>query len=129
MVCSRGASLTHRFNQMTSNLVLFQQYTSDLNADQKLQFQSEFTTRQRNNGVGICLALLLGGVGAHKFYLKDSGAGIVYALLGTVGWLLVVPPIIVAVLSIVDACKMQGEVIKFNNALAREIKAELDALK
>ena len=46
----------------------------------------------------------LGGVGAHKFYLKDSGAGIVYALLGTVGVLLVVPPIIVAVLSIVDAC-------------------------
>ena len=113
---------------MTSNIVLFQQYTSDLNADQKLQFQSEFTTRQRNNGVGISLALLLGGIGAHKFYLKDSGAGIVYALLGTVGWVLILPPFIVGVLSIVDACKMQGEVIKFNNALAREIKAELEAL-
>ena len=114
---------------MTSNIVLFQQYTSDLNADQKLQFQSEFTTRQRNNGVGISLALLLGGIGAHKFYLKDSGAGIVYALLGTVGWVLVLPPFIVGVLCIVDACKMQGEVIKFNNALAREIKAELEALR
>lgn len=112
-----------------SNIVLLQQYSADLTTDEKLQFQSEFTTRQRNTGVGVCLALLVGGIGAHKFYLKDAGSGIVYALLGTVGWVLVIPPIIVGILCIVDACKMQGEVTKFNNALAREIKAELEALR
>ena len=112
-----------------SNIVLIQQYTKDLTTDEKLQFQSELTSRSRNVGLGVCLALLVGGLGAHKFYLKESGAGIVYALCGTVGWFLVVPPFIIAILCIVDACRMQGEVTKFNNALARELKAELEAMR
>ena len=114
---------------MNSNLILIKQHAADLTTDEKLQFQSELTSRSRNTGVGICLALLLGGVGAHKFYLKESGAGIVYALLGTVGWALVIPPFVVAILSLVDACKMQTEVNKFNTGLAREIKAELEAFR
>tara|TARA_B100001063_G_scaffold192487_1_gene183742 strand:+ start:855 stop:1196 length:342 start_codon:yes stop_codon:yes gene_type:complete len=112
-----------------SNIILIQQYTKDLTTNEKLQFQSELTTRSRNVGLGVCLALLIGGLGAHKFYLKDSGAGIVYALCGTIGWVIVVPPIVIAILSIVDACRMQGEVTKFNNALAREVKAELEAMR
>ena len=113
---------------MTSSLVLIQQYTDGLTSAEKLQFQSQFTTRQRNVGLGVALALLTGGLGIHKFYLGDSGAGIVYALCGTVGWFLVVPPFIIAILCIVDACNMQSAVVKFNNDLAREIKAEIDML-
>ena len=42
-----------------------------LTADEKLQFQSQLTSRLRNNGVGVALALLIGGLGAHKFYLNS----------------------------------------------------------
>ena len=112
------------------NLLILKQYTEGLSGDEKLQFQSQFTTRQRNTGLGIVLALLVGGLGAHKFYLKDTNAGIVYALCGTIGWFLFfIPPIIIGILCIVDACQMQGSVVKFNNALAREIKEEIEVLR
>ena len=89
---------------MPSNAILFKTYTEGLSSDEKLQFQSEFTSRQRTSGLGIVLALLLGGLGAHKFYLKDTTAGIVYALCGTIGWVIIVPPFVIAILSIIDAC-------------------------
>ena len=114
---------------MSSSLVLIQQYADGLTSAEKMQFQSQFTTRQRNVGLGVALALLTGGLGVHKFYLGQTGAGIVYAICGTVGWFLVVPPFIVGILCIIDACNMQGAVVKFNNGLAREIKAEIDMLR
>ena len=112
-----------------SNAILFKTYTEGLSSDEKLQFQSEFTARQRATGLGIILALLLGGLGAHKFYLKDQTAGIIYALCGTIGWIIIIPPIAIAILSIIDSCRMGGEVTRFNNALAREIREELEALR
>ena len=114
---------------MPSNAILFKTYTEGLTSDEKLQFQTEFTSRQRTSGLGIVLALLLGGLGAHKFYLKDQTQGIIYALCGTIGWFLIIPPIVIAILCIIDACRMSGEVIKFNNSLARDIKEELEALR
>lgn len=114
---------------MASNLLLLKTYTEGLGSDEKLQFQSEFTSRQRNTGLGMGLALLLGGVGAHKFYLKQNPSGILYALCGTIGWVIIVPPIIIAILCIIDAFQMEGTVGKFNNELAREIKAEIEAMR
>ena len=114
---------------VASNALLFKTYTEGLSGTEKLQFQSEFTSRQRTTGLGIVLALLIGGLGAHKFYLKDQTAGVIYALCGTIGWFIIIPPIVIAILSIIDACRMAGEVTKFNNALARDIKEELEALR
>ncbi len=37
------------------------------------------------------LALFLGGLGIHKFYLGKAGAGITMLLCGTIGWVLVLP--------------------------------------
>jgi len=34
----------------------------------------------KSRGVAILLALLLGGIGAHKFYLGQAGLGILYLL-------------------------------------------------
>ena len=114
---------------MASNLLLLKTYTEGLSSEEKLHFQSEFTSRQRNTGMGIGLALLLGGVGAHKFYLKRNTSGIIYALCGTIGWVIIVPPIVIAILCIVDAFQMEGTVVKFNNELAREIKLEIEAIR
>jgi len=112
-----------------NNALIIKQHCSDFSQDEKLQFQMQLTARQRNTGAGIGLALLLGGLGAHKFYLKDNGLGVLYALMGTVGWVIIVPPFIVAVLSIIDACTMESQVGHFNNALGREIKAEIEAMR
>ena len=70
-----------------------------------------------------------GGVGAHKFYLKRNTSGIIYALCGTIGWVIIVPPIVIAILCIVDAFQMEGTVVKFNNELGREIKLEIETIR
>ena len=53
------------------------------------------------------LALLLGGIGVHKFYLGFTGPGLVFLLVNTVGWLitwtmLFLPNIVLGVISFVE---------------------------
>ncbi len=37
--------------------------------------------RKKSRGIAVVLAVLLGGFGVHKFYLRDPGAGIFYIIL------------------------------------------------
>ena len=113
---------------MTSAITLLKQHAAGLTQNEKLQFQTQLTSRLRNSGTGIALALLLGGFGAHKFYLKKNGAAVIYLLMGTVGWTLIIPGVIVVLLCLIDALNMSLSVATFNTALARDIRAELDAL-
>lgn len=39
---------------------------------------------KKSRGLAVVLAILLGGFGAHKFYLRDTGAGIFYVILNIV---------------------------------------------
>ena len=48
------------------------------------------------------LAILLGGLGVHKFYLGYHGIGVLYLLIGTVGWILFFPPIVLGVVALVE---------------------------
>ena len=48
------------------------------------------------------LAILLGCLGVHKFYLGYSGPGVVMLLCGTIGWLLIVPGFAIWVISIIE---------------------------
>ena len=46
---------------------------------------------EKNKWVTAILAFLLGTLGVHKFYLGKTNAGIIMLLMGTVGWILVLP--------------------------------------
>ena len=48
--------------------------------DQRLAFQSGYLSRRKDTSVAVLLAVFLGGVGAHHFYLGNIGLGIVYLL-------------------------------------------------
>ena len=52
-----------------------------MNQNQRLMFQTEFNAVRKSETTGLVLALFLGGVGAHHFYLGNVKLGIVYALL------------------------------------------------
>jgi TM2 domain-containing membrane protein YozV len=46
---------------------------------------------EKNKWVAAILAFLLGTLGVHKFYLGKTNAGIIMLLMGTLGWLLILP--------------------------------------
>ncbi|TCD53698.1 NINE protein [Alloscardovia theropitheci] len=48
------------------------------------------------------LAFFLGGIGIHNFYLGKTTRGIIQLVMGTVGWILIVPPLISAVWGFVE---------------------------
>ncbi len=48
------------------------------------------------------LALCFGVWGVHKFYAGRRGEGVVMLLMGTVGWLLIIPGLVVCIWAFVD---------------------------
>ena len=48
------------------------------------------------------LAFFLGCFGAHKFYLNKTGAAVTMLLCGTIGWLLLLPGLIIAIIAFVE---------------------------
>jgi hypothetical protein len=47
---------------------------------------AEFNNRRKAKGIAYVLAILLGGVGAHRFYLGEVGYGIALAAFYIVSW-------------------------------------------
>lgn len=62
---------------------------------------------QKNKMAAGLLAILLGGIGIHKFYLGFTGPGLVYLLVNTVGFLvtwifLFIPNIVLGVMALIE---------------------------
>lgn len=79
--------------------------------------------QQKSVGVAYLLLLVLGGFGAHHFYLGDNNKGITYLVLFLAGWALVavivgfVPLVIVSVLAFIDLFTLHSKVHQYNNQL------------
>ncbi|MEZ4813224.1 MAG: TM2 domain-containing protein [Caldisericia bacterium] len=61
---------------------IIEKYSSDLSIEDRKQFITEFELRKKSNIVYLVLILFLGGLGIHKFYLEQTGLGIIYLLTG-----------------------------------------------
>lgn len=58
---------------------------------------------ERNRIAAALLALFLGALGAHKFYMGKTGAGIVMLVIGIFGWLLAgIPTMIIYAIAIIE---------------------------
>ncbi len=57
---------------------------------------------QKSKIAAALLAFFLGFFGVHKFYLGRTGPGIIMLICGTIGWLLLLPGLIIAVIAFIE---------------------------
>src|SRR5271155_1344557 len=93
--------------------------TASWNDQQRALFQAQMSAWQKDEVVGVLLALFLGTFGAHHFYLRRPGLGILYIAFCWTG----VPTIV----SFVECFFMPGRVRQFNLVLATYFSAQLAA--
>jgi len=84
---------------------------------QRAYFQAQMSAWQKDEVVGVLLALFLGTFGAHHFYLRKNGLGILYIIFCWTG----IPTII----SIVECFFMPGRVRQYNLALATYFASQI----
>jgi TM2 domain-containing membrane protein YozV len=80
-------------------------------------FYQQYESVRRDEVVGILLALFLGDFGAHHFYLRRTGLGILYLCFFWTG--------IPAILGLIECFFMPGRVREFNAIQAAGIAASL----
>jgi TM2 domain-containing membrane protein YozV/cold shock CspA family protein len=56
----------------------------------------------KNRVVAALLALFLGHIGIHKFYLGKTNAGIIMLVCGTVGWIAIIPGLANAIVAFIE---------------------------
>ncbi len=92
----------------------------DMTDSQRMMFQSELNKVRKNRTAALFLTLLLGGVGAHRYYLGQVGWGIAYTLLS---W-----TFIQAILAFIELFFILRRVDRYNEQMAQEIAVKVKAL-
>ena len=87
---------------------------------QRLLFQTQLSSQRKSGTTGVLLALLLGGIGAHRFYMGQAGLGVLYALFC---WTL-----IPSFIALIECFLMSGRVQQWNDRKATELAAQVMAL-
>ncbi len=96
--------------------------TDQLNApawsdQQRAAFYYQMSAAQKDEVLGVLLAVFLGSFGLHHFYLKQNGLGILYALFFWTG--------IPGLIALLEAFFMPSRVRRFNAEQAHLIAASL----
>ncbi|QNI31235.1 NINE protein [Alloacidobacterium dinghuense] len=91
--------------------------TGNLTDEQKAVFYAQMSAVQKDEVVGVLLALFLGTFGAHHFYLRRNGLGIMYVLFCWTG--------IPTIASWIECFFMPARVRQFNAEQATMLAASL----
>jgi TM2 domain-containing membrane protein YozV len=59
---------------------MFSEIVQTIPEQNKSLFMMQYNNSKKDATIGVLLALFLGGLGIHKFYLGQSGAGVLYLL-------------------------------------------------
>jgi TM2 domain-containing membrane protein YozV len=84
---------------------------------QRAAFYASYQVSAKSEVVGVLLAVFLGGFGAHHFYLRRTGLGILYAVFSVTG--------IPFLIAFIEAFFMPGRVRQYNAELSAYIAATI----
>jgi len=93
------------------------QIMQGLPQDKQMLFVMQFNAAKKDPTVAVLLALFLGGIGIHKFYLGQTGLGVLYLIFCWTG--------IPSIIAFIEAFVIAGQVGKYNQQKAMEIAALL----
>ena len=85
--------------------------------DKQMMFMMQYNNVKKNNTTAVLLALFLGGLGIHKFYLGETGMGILYLLFCWSG--------IPSIVAFFEAFVISAKVGKYNKQKAIELSSIL----
>ncbi len=88
--------------------------------EQRMYFQQEYSVARKDPTIAILLGVFLGGFGAHRFYLGENGAGVVYLIFfwAFIPW----------IIAWIECIGMSEKVERYNQAKANEIAARVRVL-
>lgn len=84
---------------------------------QRAAYYASYQVSAKSEVVGVLLAIFLGGFGAHHFYMRRTGLGILYAIFSVTG--------IPFIIALVEAFFMPGRVRQYNAELSTYIAAAI----
>ena len=87
-------------------------FVQQMTDQQKMMFMAEMNNLRKDSTTGVLLAFFLGGLGAHHFYMGNTGLGILYAIFC---W-----TFIPAIIAFIECFMMSSRVKAYNDAKAFE---------
>lgn len=94
-----------------------QELVKTLPEDKRALFLMQYNNERKDPTVAVLLALFLGGIGIHKFYMKQIGLGVLYLIFA---W-----TFIPAFIAFFEAFTLTHSVYKFNQNAANKTAAML----
>ena len=85
----------------------------EMTDSQKMMFQTQYNASKKDRTVGIILSILFGTLGIDRFYIGDTGMGILKLLTGG----------LCGILWVIDWFLIMGKIDDLNRAKAQEIAA------
>lgn len=107
----------------------------DLTENERPLFLAELNNRRKDTTVAVLLCLVLGGLGAHRFYLGQNLLGILYVCCFIPYWIvstlffLGIPLILPFLVLVIEAFLVGGRVREYNERAAHQIALNLKALR
>lgn len=92
-------------------------YAANMTDQQRAVYYAELSVVQKDEVLGVLLAVFLGTFGAHHFYMRRTGLGILYCILSVTGFS--------TVAGFVEAFFMPERIRRFNAAQAAAIANSL----
>jgi len=108
--------LIKKSNEQTRQAeVVYNEVLQRLPQEKQMLFVMQYNSVKKNPTTAVVLALFLGGLGIHKFYLGQTGLGILYLVFC---W-----TYIPGIVGFIEAFTIAGQVAKYNQQKAIEIAA------